>query len=86
MLDRVSRSSQLIGARDKTTRHEAEELEVQVMETRKRVLGAEHPDTLTSMGNLAFTCKSQGRDLDADSRPQLSKYFIFLCDIGRLAD
>ena len=28
---------------------EAEELEMQVMETRKRVLGAEHPDTLTSM-------------------------------------
>ena len=27
---------------------EAEELEVQVMETRKRVLGKEHPDTLTS--------------------------------------
>jgi len=25
---------------------------VTVMETRKRVLGAEHPDTLTSMANL----------------------------------
>jgi len=34
---------------------EAEELEVQVMETRKRVLGQEHPSTLTSMANLAFT-------------------------------
>ncbi|KAH8724301.1 hypothetical protein GQ44DRAFT_618470, partial [Phaeosphaeriaceae sp. PMI808] len=39
---------------------EAEELEVQVMETRKRVLGEEHPDTLTSMNNLAFTLKGQG--------------------------
>lgn len=29
------------------------------METRKRVLGEEHPDTLTSMANLAFTLKSQ---------------------------
>ncbi|KAF2646947.1 hypothetical protein K491DRAFT_583690, partial [Lophiostoma macrostomum CBS 122681] len=33
---------------------------VQVMETRKRVLGDEHPDTLTSMNNLAFILKSQG--------------------------
>ena len=40
---------------------EAEELDVQVMETKTRVLGAEHPDTLTSMNNLAFTWKGQGR-------------------------
>jgi hypothetical protein len=40
---------------------EAEELEVQVMETRKRVLGQEHPDTLLSMGNLSFMFNSQGR-------------------------
>jgi hypothetical protein len=32
------------------------------METSKRVLGEEHPDTLTSMSNLAFTLKSQNRD------------------------
>ncbi|KAF2458012.1 hypothetical protein BDY21DRAFT_21377 [Lineolata rhizophorae] len=32
---------------------EAEELDVQVMETKKRVLGREHPFTLTSMNNLA---------------------------------
>jgi hypothetical protein len=38
---------------------------VQVMETRKRMLGQEHPDTLTSMANLAFTWKSLGRDHDA---------------------
>ncbi|OCK91734.1 uncharacterized protein K441DRAFT_468809, partial [Cenococcum geophilum 1.58] len=30
-----------------------------VMETRKRVLRAEYPDTLTSINNLAFTLKSQ---------------------------
>jgi hypothetical protein len=30
------------------------------METRKRVLGDEHPDTLNSMANLAFTLKSRG--------------------------
>jgi tetratricopeptide (TPR) repeat protein len=40
---------------------EAEELEVQVMETRERVLGEEHPDTLTSMANLAVTYRNQGR-------------------------
>lgn len=31
------------------------------MEITKRVLGAEHPDTLPSMINLAHTWKSQGR-------------------------
>jgi Cdc6-like AAA superfamily ATPase len=46
--------------------NEAEELFVQVMETRKRVLGDEHPDTLTSMGNLALTYWNQGRWKDAE--------------------
>jgi hypothetical protein len=35
------------------------------METSLRVLGQEHPHTLTSMNNLAFTLKSQGCDVDA---------------------
>ncbi|RDL31839.1 uncharacterized protein BP5553_09241 [Venustampulla echinocandica] len=39
---------------------EAEDLEVQVMETRKKVLGQEHPDTLTSIANLAATYWNQG--------------------------
>ena len=39
---------------------EAEELEVQVMETSAWVLGSEHPSTLTSIKNLAFTLKGQG--------------------------
>ena len=34
---------------------EAKELDLQVMETTKRVLGEAHPDTLTSMNNLAHT-------------------------------
>ena len=38
----------------------AEELFVQVMETSSKVLGAEHPDTLTSMANLASTFGNQG--------------------------
>jgi hypothetical protein len=40
-------------------------LEVQVMETRKTKLGADHPDTLISMGNLAHTYWSQDRRLKA---------------------
>jgi Flp pilus assembly protein TadD len=43
----------------------AEELFVQVMETSKKKLGADHPDTLTSMANLAFTWKAQGRSAEA---------------------
>ena len=45
---------------------EAEELFVQVMEIRKRVLGEEHPDTLTSMANLASTYRNQGRWKEAE--------------------
>ena len=41
---------------------EAEELEVQEVETRKRVLREEHPDTLTSIHDLAFTLKRQGHN------------------------
>ncbi|CAG8108423.1 unnamed protein product [Penicillium nalgiovense] len=40
---------------------EAEQLEVQVMETSKTKLGADHPSTLTSMANLASTLWNQGR-------------------------
>ena len=45
---------------------EAEELEVQVMETRKRILGQEHPSILTSMANLASTYRNQGRWKEAE--------------------
>jgi hypothetical protein len=38
---------------------------VDVMETRKGKLGADHPDTLTSMANLAFTWNAQGRNAEA---------------------
>ena len=40
---------------------EAEELELQVMETSSRVLGLEHPNTLTSVASLALTFWYQGR-------------------------
>ncbi|KXX72981.1 Protein SERAC1, partial [Madurella mycetomatis] len=45
---------------------EAEKLFVQVMETSKTKLGADHPDTLTSMGNLASTLWNQGRWEEAE--------------------
>ena len=38
---------------------------MQVIETRKTKLGADHPDTLTSMANLAFTLQSQARYAEA---------------------
>ena len=41
-------------------------MQVQVMETRKRVLGEEHPDTLNSMANLAATYSNQGRWTEAE--------------------
>jgi tetratricopeptide (TPR) repeat protein len=44
----------------------AEELQVQVMQTTKRVLGNEHPDTLNTMGNLAATYHNQGRWKEAE--------------------
>jgi hypothetical protein len=46
--------------------NEAEELFLQVMETRKRVLGEEHPGTLNSMANLASTFWNQGRWKEAE--------------------
>ncbi|KAI3034190.1 hypothetical protein CBS76997_11128 [Aspergillus niger] len=39
----------------------AEQLQVQVMETRKIKFGEDHPDTLTSMAYLASTYRNQGR-------------------------
>ena len=40
---------------------EAEELDVQVMGTFKRVLRVEHPFMLSSMANLASMYRNQGR-------------------------
>ena len=45
---------------------EAEELFVRVMETSSRVLGEEHPSTLTSTANLASTYRNQGRWKEAE--------------------
>ncbi|KAJ5454948.1 hypothetical protein N7530_012717 [Penicillium desertorum] len=45
---------------------EAEQLFVQAMETRKTKLGEDHPDTLTSMSNLASTYRNRGRWEEAE--------------------
>ena len=44
----------------------AEQLEVQVLEMRKKVLGAEHPYTIISMGNLATTYAAKGDLYEAE--------------------
>ena len=44
---------------------ETEKLEAQVMETRKTKLGADHPHTMSSIQNLAFTWKDQNRSIEA---------------------
>jgi Tetratricopeptide repeat len=46
---------------------EAEKLNVQVMETRKTVLGLEHLDTLTSVAALASTYRDQGQWAKAEN-------------------
>jgi tetratricopeptide (TPR) repeat protein len=46
--------------------NEAEILFVEVIDTRKSVLGPEHLDTLLSIGNLALTYQSQGRWKEAE--------------------
>ena len=44
----------------------AEQLGAKIMETRRTVLGPNHPDTLTSMANLASTYMNQGRWKEAE--------------------
>jgi hypothetical protein len=41
---------------------EAEELDVKVLEARRRVLGEEHPDTITAIANLAYTKRDLGQN------------------------
>jgi hypothetical protein len=53
---------------------------VEVLETHKRVLGPEHPSTLTSMHNLAITWKDLERQTEAikllDACVQLRKRIV----------
>jgi Flp pilus assembly protein TadD len=45
---------------------EAEVLQVQLLELNKKVLGAEHPNTLGNMSNLAMSYTNQGRLKEAE--------------------
>ncbi|KAK2605986.1 hypothetical protein QQS21_003612 [Conoideocrella luteorostrata] len=49
---------------------EAELAESEVLEKRKRILGDEHPDTISAMGNLAITLGGQGK---LDEAAQMQK-------------
>jgi tetratricopeptide (TPR) repeat protein len=62
---------------------DAEELGKQVMETRKKKLGADHPDTLASMANLASTYRNQGR---WDAAEELGVQVMELCKAKLGAD
>lgn len=46
--------------------HDAEELRTRILEKRKSVLGADHPNTLINMGNLALVYREQGRYTEAE--------------------
>ena len=46
--------------------NEAEQLQIQVMDMTKKLLGAEHPDTLSSMADIASTYWKQGRWNEAE--------------------
>ena len=45
--------------------NEAEQLEVEVLELSKEVLGARHPDTILAIANLSSTWQQQGRSNEA---------------------
>ena len=44
---------------------DAAKIQEEVLEKRKRILGEEHPHTLTTMHALASTYQAQGRNADA---------------------
>ena len=45
---------------------EAEKLQIQVLETRNRILGVKDPDTITVMANLAVTYGHLGKYMEAE--------------------
>jgi tetratricopeptide (TPR) repeat protein len=56
---------------------EAEEMEIQVLNTRKKILGQEHPNTTFIMGNLACTYSDRGKYTEAE------KLFIQVLDVRK---
>ena len=45
---------------------EAEELEMQVLDVGKRILGVEHPDTIRATANIAATYRNLGKYTEAE--------------------
>ena len=45
---------------------DTEKLQIQVLDMRNRLLGEEHPDTISAMSNLAVTCKSLEKYADEE--------------------
>ncbi|PVH68835.1 TPR-like protein [Cadophora sp. DSE1049] len=62
--------------------NEAEDPFVEVVERRKRVLGPEHPDTLSSTANLASTYSNQGRWKEAEEL-EVQIMETFIRELGR---
>ena len=52
--------------RDQGKYEEAEQMHQQVLELKEKVLGQGHPDTLTSMNNLAAALRYQGKYEEAE--------------------
>lgn len=57
---------------------EAEELNVQGMETRKKVLGQDHLDILSITGSLALTYRNQRRTIEAVELEVRLSSFLYL--------
>lgn len=48
----------------------AENMHQEMLELREKALGKEHPDTLTSMNNLALALSDQGKHAEAETMYQ----------------
>ena len=60
--ERLAAASNLALARDSDGQYaEAERIQREVLDVRRRVLGDEHPDTLNSASNLATSLSGQGK-------------------------
>ncbi|GAW25193.1 putative het domain protein [Rosellinia necatrix] len=64
----------------------AEELFLHVLQTRKRVLGVGHPDTLQNMASLALTYRSQGKGEKAEGQEVMMSLLQRSGDYAQIAE